>query len=244
MGVLRQCFGLREADRQTLDMIRLAREGAQPESSFHRRLGDLMASAPAKALKLSGPSFVVDTACAASSHAIGEAYRLVARGRVKAMLAGGGAALVSPFSILAFSLIGALSRNENPDEASRPFDRHRDGFVMGEGAGAVILENQDSARGRGARIYAEIAGYASTLNAYNLTDPSPSARMEAHSMRLALSEAGIAPEEVDYIAAHGTSTPKNDPTETAAIKQVFSAQARRLMISSNKGQIGHTLSAA
>ncbi len=244
MRLLRQYFRLRKPDRQTLDMIRLAREGAQPESSFHRRLGDLMASAPAKALKLSGPSFVVDTACAASSHAIGEAYRLVARGRVKAMLAGGGAALVSPFSILAFSLIGALSRNENPDEASRPFDRHRDGFVMGEGAGAVILENQDSARGRGARIYAEIAGYGSTLNAYNLTDPSPSGCMEAHAMRLALSEAGIAPEEVDYIAAHGTSTPKNDPTETAAIKQVFSAHARRLMISSNKGQIGHTISAA
>ena len=244
MRLLAKYFHLRKPDRQMLDMIRFAREGEQPESSFHRRLGDLMASAPAKALKLSGPSFVVDTACAASSHAIGEAYRLVARGRAKAMLAGGGAALVSPFSILAFSLIGALSRNENPDEASRPFDRRRDGFVMGEGAGAVILESQESARARGARIYAEIAGYVSTLNAYNLTDPSPSGCMEAHAMRLALSEAGIAPEEVDYIAAHGTSTPKNDPAETAAIKQVFGSYARRLMVSSNKGQLGHTISAA
>ncbi len=244
MRLLRQYFRLRKPDRQTLDMVRFAREGTQPENSFHRRLGDMMASVPAKALKLSGPSFVVDTACAASSHAIGEAYRLVARGRVKAMLAGGGAALVSPLSILAFSLIGALSRSENPGEASRPFDRRRDGFVMGEGAGAVLLENLESARSRGARIYAELAGYGSTLNAFNLTDPSPAGSMEAHAMRLALSEAGLAPEDVDYVAAHGTSTPKNDPAETAAIKQVFGSHARRLMVSSNKGQLGHTISAA
>jgi 3-oxoacyl-[acyl-carrier-protein] synthase II len=244
MRLLRKYFRLRKPGQETLDMVRFASEGAQPENSFHRRLGDMMASMPAKALNLSGPSFVVDTACAASSYAIGGAYRLVARGRVKAMLAGGGAALVSPLSILAFTLIGALSRNENPDEASRPFDRRRDGFVMGEGAGAVVLESLESARSRGARVYAELAGYASTMNAFNLTDPSPSGCMEAHAMRLALSEAGLAPEEVDYIAAHGTSTPKNDPTETRAIKHVFGSHARRLMISSNKGQIGHTISAA
>jgi len=244
MRLLRQYFRLRKPDRQMLDMIRFAGEGDQPKNSFHRRLGDMMASVPAKALKLRGPSLVVDTACAASSHAIGEAYRLVARGRAKAMLAGGGAALVSPLSILAFSLIGALSRDENPDQASRPFDRRRDGFVMGEGAVAVILENLENARARGARIYAEVVGYGSTLNAFNLTDPSPSGSMEAHAMRLALTEAGLPAEEVDYVAAHGTSTPKNDPTETAAIKQVFGGHARRLMVSSNKGQIGHTISAA
>ena len=204
----------------------------------------MMASVPAKLLKLAGPAFVMDTACAASSHAIGEAFRLVRLGKVKAMLAGGAAALVSPLPILAFSLLGALSRNADPELASRPFDRQRDGFVMGEGGGAVVLETLESARARGARIYAELAGYGSSLNAHTLTDPSPDGSAEAQAISIALRQASLAPEEVDYIAAHGTSTPKNDPIETAAIKRAFGPHAKRLMVSSIKGQIGHTISAA
>jgi 3-oxoacyl-[acyl-carrier-protein] synthase II len=137
-----------------------------------------------------------------------------------------------------------LSRSANPEIASRPFDRQRDGFVMGEGGGAIVLESLESAQARGAHIYAELAGYGSSLNAYTLTDPSPDGSAEARAMTIALKQASMALEEVDYIAAHGTSTPKNDPIETAAIKRVFGAQAKRLMVSSNKGQIGHTISAA
>jgi 3-oxoacyl-(acyl-carrier-protein) synthase len=160
------------------------------------------------------------------------------------MLAGGAAALVSPLPILAFSLLGALSRNADPEAASRPFDRQRDGFVMGEAGGAVVLETLESAQARGAHIYAELAGYGSSLNAHTLTDPSPDGSAEAQAISIALRQASLAPEEVDYIAAHGTSTPKNDPIETAAIKRAFGPYAKRLMVSSNKGQIGHTISAA
>ena len=244
MYLMKHYFQLRKPDSPALDMARFAREGRQPDNSFYRRLGDMMASVPAKLLKLAGPAFVMDTACAASSHAIGEAFRLVRLGKVKAMLAGGAAALVSPLPILAFSLLGALSRNANPESASRPFDRQRDGFVMGEGGGAVVLETLESARARGARIYAELAGYGSSLNAHTLTDPSPDGSAEAQAISIALRQASLAPEDVDYIAAHGTSTPKNDPIETAAIKRAFGAHAQRLMVSSNKGQIGHTISAA
>ena len=244
MALMKHYFQLRKPDSPALDMARFAREGRQPDNSFYRRLGDMIASVPAKLLKLAGPAFVMDTACAASSHAIGEAFRLVRLGKVRAMLAGGAAALVSPLPILAFSLLGALSRNADPELASRPFDRQRDGFVMGEGGGAVILETLESAQARGARIYAELAGYGSSLNAHTLTDPSPDGSAEAQAISIALRQASLAPEDVDYIAAHGTSTPKNDPIETTAIKRVFGAHAKRLMVSSNKGQIGHTISAA
>ena len=244
MSLMKHYFQLRKPDSPALDMARFAREGRQPDNSFYRRLGDMIASVPAKLLKLAGPAFVMDTACAASSHAIGEAFRLVRLGKIKAMLAGGAAALVSPLPILAFSLLGALSRNADPELASRPFDRQRDGFVMGEGGGAVVLESLESAQARGARIYAELAGYGSSLNAHTLTDPSPDGSAEAQAISIALRQAGLAPEDVDYIAAHGTSTPKNDPIETAAIKRAFGPYAKSLMVSSNKGQIGHTISAA
>ena len=245
MYLMKHYFQLRKPDSPELDMARFAREGRQPDNSFYRRLGDMIASVPAKLLKLAGPAFVMDTACAASSHAIGEAFRLVRLGRVKVMLAGGAAALVSPLPILAFSLLGALSRNSDPELASRPFDRQRDGFVMGEGGGAVVLETLESAQSRGAHIYAELAGYGSSLNAGStLTDPSPDGSAEAQAISIALRQASLAPEEVDYIAAHGTSTPKNDPIETAAIKRAFGPHAKSLMVSSNKGQIGHTISAA
>jgi 3-oxoacyl-[acyl-carrier-protein] synthase II len=241
--LIREYFSRWDAATRKMAFKSLGLGEARPEL-FARRAGDMMASLPARLLHLGGPSFAVDTACAASSHAIGEAYRLIRRGRVSAMIAGGSAALVSPLGIIAFSLLGALSRSSNPAEASRPFDRLRDGFVMGEGAGAIVLESLSSALKRGARIYGEVVGYGSTSNAGSLTDPSADGCPEARAMASALSEGGMAPEEVDYIAAHGTSTLKNDATETLAIKRVFGDHARRLLISSNKGQIGHTISAA
>ncbi len=244
MTLLKHYFQLRRHDRPVLDLDRFRQEGRQPANSFFRRLGDMIASVPAHLLQLSGPAVVCDTACAASAHAVSEAFHLVRSGRVRAMIAGGSAALVSPMSILAFALLGALSRQADPDAASRPFDRARDGFVMGEGAGAVVLESLDSAIERGARIHAELAGCATTLNAHNLTDPSPDGASEAKAMALALSDGGLEPDNIDYIVAHGTSTPKNDVVETSAIKRVFGARAHKLLVSSIKGQIGHTIAAA
>jgi 3-oxoacyl-[acyl-carrier-protein] synthase II len=241
--LMREYFSRWDTATRRLAFHSLGLGETRPEV-FARRSGDMMASIPARVLHLGGPTFAVDTACAASSHAIGEAFRLIRRGQASAMMAGGSAALVSPFGIIAFSLLGALSRSADPAEASRPFDRLRDGFVMGEGAGAVVLESLPSALRRGARIYAEVVGYGSTSNAGSLTDPSADGSSEARAMAAALAEGEMAPEEVDYVAAHGTSTQKNDATETLAIKRVFGDHARRLLVSSNKGQIGHTISAA
>jgi 3-oxoacyl-[acyl-carrier-protein] synthase II len=244
MDVASRFFRMRSPDGRELDMRRFVAEGALPKNNFYRRIGDLMAVLPAKKLGIGGPVMVIDTACAASGHAIGQAFRMVQRGRVKAMLAGGAAALVGPLTVLYFAVLGALSRNPDPKLASRPFDRDRDGFVMGEGGGAVVLEDLDHARARGARIYAELAGYGSSMNGHNLTDPSPNGADEARTMELALQDASLSPEHIDYIAAHGTSTPKNDATETLAIKRAFGEHAKKLMVSSCKGQIGHTLSGA
>ena len=245
MAMIRHQFGLRREGRHELDLARFAREGGcQPRELFARRQGELAASLPARALGIAGPTLAIDTACAASAFAVGEAFRLIQRGQADVMVAGGGASLVSPVGILAFSVLGALSRNPNPAEASRPFDRQRDGFVMGEGGGAVVLETLDRARARGARIYGELCGYATTLSGHNLTDPSPDGVCEEQAIRLALKDARMDPHEVGYIAAHGTSTQKNDLVETAAIKRAFGAHAARLAVSSNKGQIGHTISAA
>jgi 3-oxoacyl-[acyl-carrier-protein] synthase II len=236
-------FRFRRAQGSALDLGRFE-SGHQPRPLFYRRLGEMPATVAAKALGCQGPTLAIDTACAASAFAIGEAFRLVQRGRARVMIAGGAASLVSPIGILAFSVLGALSRNPDPELASRPFDRDRDGFVMGEGAGAVVLEQREHALARGARIYGELAGFGCSTGAKNLTDPSPGGECEARAMTLALREAGLEPSDVDYIAAHGTSTTKNDAAETAAIKRVFGSHAPRLMVSSNKGQIGHTLSAA
>lgn len=244
MDLLRHYYKFLRKDAPMLDMERIAKEGRQPECSFYRRVGDLMSTLPAKVLGVTGPNHSVDSACAASAFAVGEAFRLIQRGAVVAMIAGGASALVRPLGILAFSLLGALSRNPDPDRASCPFDLERDGFVMGEAGGAVILENLDHARSRGAKIYGELVGFGSTVSAHNLTDPSPEGVCEEHAMRLALQDASMPPESIDYIAAHGTSTVKNDATETLAIKRLFGNHAKRLLVSSNKGQIGHTISAA
>ena len=244
MGHLRRSWQARGADRRHLDVQRLAERGGVAEWALHRQLGDFAGAAVADAVGVSGPQLVVDSACAASAHAIGEAARWIHRGRVRAMIAAGGCGIVVPIGVLAFGRLGALSANRDPEWASRPFDRDRDGFVLGEGGGAVVLETLDDARRRGAPIYAQLSGFGSTLSAHSLTDPSPDGSAEAEAMRLALADGSIDAETVDYIAAHGTSTPKNDAIETRAIRRVFGSQAERLLVSSVKGQVGHTLSAA
>lgn len=192
-----------------------------------------------------GPNLAVATACAAGTHAIGDAFKLIQRGDVEVMIAGGTEAEITPLGIGGFHALKALSRrNEEPQKASRPFDKDRDGFVMGEGCGLLVLESLEHALKRNADIKAEIIGYGLTADAYHITTPSPGGRGAALGMSMALRDAGIAPEEVDYINAHGTSTPLNDATETAAIKAVFGKHAYRLAISSTKSMIGHLLGAA
>lgn len=192
-----------------------------------------------------GPNRCTVSACASGADAIGDAFRIIQRGDADLALAGGTEAAITPFSIAAFAAAKSLStRNDDPPRASRPFDRDRDGFVMGEGAGILVLEALEHARARGARIYAEIVGYGATADAFHITQPAPEGRGAAKAMQAALDDAGLAPEAVDYINAHGTSTEYNDWYETVAIKQVFGEHARRLAISSTKSMTGHLLGAA
>ena len=192
-----------------------------------------------------GVNYAATSACASGGHAIGEAYRLIRYGLQDAMLAGGAEAAVTPMGVGGFAVMRALSeRNAEPERASRPFDRQRDGFVVAEGAGMLVLENRDDAIRRGARIYAEIIGYGANADAYHITAPSPNGKGAARCMQLALQEAETEPQEVDYINAHGTSTPQNDVNETQAIKVVFGEHAGRLAVSSTKSMTGHALGAA
>jgi len=196
-------------------------------------------------LGLRGPNSCVSTACEASTHALGEALRIIQLGEADWMIAVGAEASITPISLAGFCAMKALSvRNDEPERASRPFDRDRDGFVMAEGAAALLLEAEEVARKRGARIYAELKGYASTCDAYHITAPDPEGSGAARAMLLALQDAGIGPEEVDYINAHGTSTPLNDRMETLAIKRAFGEHAYSLKISSIKSMVGHLLGAA
>ncbi|AFY75373.1 beta-ketoacyl-acyl-carrier-protein synthase II [Synechococcus sp. PCC 7502] len=182
------------------------------------------------------------TACAAGSNAIGDAFRLIQRGYLKAMICGGTEAAITPLSYAGFASARALSlRNDDPTHASRPFDVDRDGFVMGEGAGILVLENLEQAIARGAKIYGEIIGYGATCDAYHMTGIAPGGEGAARAMSLALKDAGVTPDAVDYINAHGTSTPVNDPSETAAIKTTFGDHARKVAISSTKSMTGHLL---
>jgi 3-oxoacyl-[acyl-carrier-protein] synthase II len=244
MGLLREYWRRRDGATGRLDLARAAEDGVQPPGALLRNLGDTVPAAAARALGVTGPQLAFDTACASSLHAIIAAARLVSRGQVSAMVAGGGCATIVPLGLLAFSRIGALTSSRDPDRASRPFDRRRDGFVPGEGGGAVVLEDAARARARGARVYALIEGAGASTNTASLTDPSSGGGAEAAAMRLALDEAALDPAEIDYVAAHGTATPKNDVTETMAIKRVWGEAAGRLLVSSNKGHIGHTLAAA
>lgn len=192
-----------------------------------------------------GPNMAVVTACASGTNAIGEAMRLIRRGDADVVIAGGAEAAILPITVAAFNVMGAIStRNEEPERASRPFDRTRDGFVIGEGAGILVLERLEHAQARGARIYAEVAGYGASADAYHITAPLENGEGAALAMRRALADAGLSPRDVDYINAHGTSTPLNDKSETQAIKAVFGEAAYDVPISSTKSMIGHLLGAA
>jgi 3-oxoacyl-[acyl-carrier-protein] synthase II len=194
---------------------------------------------------LKGPNYSTVSACATSANAIGDAFRMIKYGDADVMVAGGSEAAVTPMSIGGFSAMKALStRNDDPAGASRPFDAERDGFVLGEGAGIVVLESEEHARARGARAYAELAGLGMTADAYHITAPAPGGEGAARAMRLAIAEAGLAPEDVQYVNAHGTSTPYNDRNETQAIKTAFGDHAYRLLVGSTKSMTGHTLGGA
>jgi len=193
---------------------------------------------------LRGPNLCLSTACATGSHAIGEAAEMIRRGPAQVMVCGGSEAVIAPLALAGFKNMGALStRNDEPERASRPFDAERDGFVTGEGAGVLILESLDHARQRGARIYAELVGYGATADASHITAPDEEGTGTARAMQLALKDAGLAPEQVDYINAHGTSTPLNDRTETRAIRAVFGPHADRLAVNSTKSMLGHLIGA-
>ncbi len=194
---------------------------------------------------LKGPNWSIVTACATSNMCIGDAMRQIQYGHADVMIAGGGEATILPLGLNGFGSMKAIStRNDAPEKASRPFDVDRDGFVLGEGAGIVVLEEWEAAKARGARIYGELIGYATTCDAYHMTSPSPDGEGAARAMKLALESAGLNPDDVDYINAHGTSTPQGDICETKAIKSIFTHRAHSVLVSSTKSMIGHLLGAA
>lgn len=227
------------------NLYALSNEGPDKVSPFFIPgfIASMAAGEVAMAVGIKGPSKCVVTACASSSHCIGDALRLIQCGEADAMIAGGADAYILPIAIAGFDKMRALSRrNDEPERASRPFERDRDGFVTGEGAGVVALEEMESAVRRGARIYAELAGYGSNVDGIHITEPD--AANQGRCLKLALADAGVSPGDVDYINAHGTSTAMNDVCETKAIKIALGEHSKSVPVSSNKSMIGHLLGAA
>ncbi|HOB52260.1 MAG TPA: beta-ketoacyl-[acyl-carrier-protein] synthase family protein [Acidobacteriota bacterium] len=227
------------------DTAAIARSGGYDFMQFYRRKSDLAPVTLAARYGAGGPNLALVSACAAGAQAIGEGTRLIREGRCDAMLAGGAESALDFVGILGFTLLKALAeRFTAPERASRPFDRKRCGFVMSEGAGVVVLEELDHARARGAAILGEVLGYGDSADAYRITDTHPAGEGAVLAMRGAMADAGLAPEAVEYVNAHGTSTVQNDVTETRAIKAVLGDHARRVAVSSNKSMLGHTIAAA
>jgi len=264
MGVKDSCLNLEKEDRERIGVIfgsgiggmwtwhkqmQTVHETGGPHriSPFFvpMMIADIAAGFISMRFGAKGPNYATTSACATSGHAIADAFMLIQRGDADIMLTGGSEAAITPMGIGGFNAMKALStRNADPERASRPFDAKRDGFVMGEGAGILILEEMGHALSRGARIYGEVVGVGMTADAYHITQPAPGGEGAIRSMRLALQDAGVQPNEVDYINAHGTSTPFNDKSETQAIKAVFGDHAYKLHVSSTKSMTGHMLGAA
>jgi 3-oxoacyl-[acyl-carrier-protein] synthase II len=240
------CAGTRASRQVETDWATLAanlRRSAQPDLMRRRSPGSVPADL-AERFGVEGPVMSVMTACAGGTHAVGDALRWIRSGRADVVLAGGADSEVTPMGVASFSLLGALSRHPSPAHASRPFDLSRDGFVLGEGAAMLVLEERERALARGARIYAEVAGFGQACDAFRATDPHPDGRGAVAAMTLAMADAGLAPTDIAYINAHGTSTVANDRAETVAIRKVFGAHADRLAVSSTKSMLGHALVAA
>ena len=231
----------------TLDVAKFTRIGLEtlhPLSEVEQE-PNMPAGHLAAMFNANGPNLNCLTACAASSQAIGEAVELVRRGEADVMLSGGTHSMIHPFGVTGFNLLTALStRNDDPKKASRPFDNERDGFVLGEGAAMVVLEELEHAKRRGAKIHGELLGYGSTADAYRITDTHPEGRGASACIRMALADAGIGADAIDYINAHGTSTDVNDKVETLAIKTVFGERAYKIPVSSTKSMMGHLIAAA
>jgi len=231
----------------TLDVGRFIRKGLEllnPISELEQE-PNMSAGHLASLFNAQGPNVNCLTACAASSQAIGEAVEIIRRGEADIMLAGGTHTMIHPFGVTGFNLLTALStRNDAPTRASRPFDRDRDGFVLGEGAGMIVLEDLQSAKARGACIHGEIVGYGSTADAFRITDAHPEGRGAISCIRMAMADAGLSVNDIDYINAHGTSTSVNDKVESLAIKQVFGDRAYKIPVSSTKSMMGHLIAAA
>ena len=230
-------FDVAEFTKKGLEILHPIRELEQEPNMPAAHLASLF--------NAQGPNINCLTACAASSQAIGEAVEIIRRGEADLMLAGGTHTMIHPFGVTGFNLLTALStNNEHPEKASRPFDRHRDGFVLGEGASMVVLEELETARARGARIHCELIGYGSTADAFRITDTHPEGRGAISCIRMAIADAQLNLDEIHYINAHGTSTTVNDRVESLAVKQVFGERAYRIPVSSTKSMMGHLIAAA
>ena len=234
-------------DGDELDMAKFTKKGLEtlhPIAELEQE-PNMPAAHLASLFNAQGPNVNCLTACAASSQAIGEAVEIIRRGEADIMLSGGTHTMIHPFGVTGFNLLTALSTyNEEPKKSSRPFDRNRDGFVLGEGSGMVILEEHDRAVARGAKIYGEVLGYGSTADAFRITDTHPEGRGAISCIKMALADAGVDRDQIDYINAHGTSTSVNDRVETLAIKQVFGDRAYKIPVSSTKSMMGHLIAAA